>query len=120
MKVWATTDGAVKEGKFLVVRRDGTIPAWPHFVMGARDPAVPFALRAYADKAKALGMDDDYVKSIQQLAMSFEVYAGAHGHGDPDGGPHRVDQEDVISAMRGIQGEAMIVVRPSTNATKGT
>ena len=23
------------EGKFLVVRRDGSIPWWPHFVLGA-------------------------------------------------------------------------------------
>jgi len=54
MKLWAKTT-EFSEGKFLVVRRDGSIPAWPHFVIGARDPAAPVALRAYADAAERLG-----------------------------------------------------------------
>jgi hypothetical protein len=37
MKIWAKTD-EFHEGKFLVVRRDGSVPHWPHFVLGARDP----------------------------------------------------------------------------------
>ena len=32
------SDPKTKEGKFLVTRRDGTIPKWPHFVLGGRDP----------------------------------------------------------------------------------
>jgi hypothetical protein len=32
MKVWVKTEIA-PEGKYLVVRRDGTIPSWPHFVL---------------------------------------------------------------------------------------
>ena len=38
--------------KYLVVRRDGSIPKWPAFVLGARDPCALFALRAYARKAQ--------------------------------------------------------------------
>ena len=94
------TDGAVKEGKFLVVRRDGSIPLWPHFVMGARDPAVPHALRAYADKATELGMETDYVASVRELANVFEKYRTDHGAGDPDAGPHRKDNESIVKAMR--------------------
>ena len=40
MKILAKTE-EFSEGKFLVVRRDGSIPHWPHFVLGARDPAAP-------------------------------------------------------------------------------
>lgn len=32
---------ATKEGKYLVQRRDGTVPDWPWFVLGARDPIAP-------------------------------------------------------------------------------
>ena len=46
MKIWDKTE-EFKEGKFLVVRRDGSVPHWPHFVLGARDPGAPTALRAY-------------------------------------------------------------------------
>lgn len=45
------------EGKYLVKRRDGTIPEWPNFVLGAKDPAAPAALRAYADSARELGFN---------------------------------------------------------------
>jgi hypothetical protein len=102
VKVWAKDpDGKAPEGKFLVVRRDGTVPAWPHFVMGARDPCVPIALRAYAAKAQSLKYDPDYVLSILDLARDFEAYRAEHGNGDPDAGPHRKDDPDVIDAMRG-------------------
>lgn len=111
MKVWAKTDGEVREGKFLVVRRDGTVPAWPHFVMGARDPAVPYALRAYADQAKERGYDPEYVDSVRQLASDFAQYRHEHGAGDPDKGPHRKDDPNVIRAMRHEM--AIIVARPS-------
>lgn len=30
--------------KFLVLRRDGTIPDWPWFVLGGEDPMAPGAL----------------------------------------------------------------------------
>ena len=63
MKIWAKTE-QFSEGKYLVVRRDGTVPSWPHFVIGGHDPAGPVALIAYARAARALGMDEDYCASI--------------------------------------------------------
>ena len=71
MKIWAKTT-EFSEGKFLVVRRDGSIPHWPHFVLGARDPGTPIALRAYADDAATRGLDPEYVASIRELANDFE------------------------------------------------
>lgn len=86
--------------KFLVVRRDGTVPDWPYLVMGARDPAVPTALRAYADAAEGLDMDAEYVNEVRRLAASFEEYRATYGQGDPDAPPHRPDDPDVISRIR--------------------
>ena len=99
MKIWAKTE-EFREGKFLVVRRDGTIPEWPHFVLGARDPAVPVALQAYADEAERLGFDPAYCDSIRELASDFESYRAAHGIGDPDAKPHREDDPSVLDLMR--------------------
>lgn len=109
MKIWAKTK-EFSEGKFLVVRRDGSVPAWPHFVMGARDPAVPAALRAYADEAERRNFEPEYVASIRELADDFESYREQEGNGDPEAAPHRTDNADVISAMRG--NPASISVKP--------
>jgi hypothetical protein len=118
MKIWAKTE-AFKEGKFLVVRRDGTVPHWLHFVLGARDPAAPYALRAYAHECARQGLDPEYVESIKELATDFERYNDAHGDGDPDAPPHRVDNPFVILAMRGQS--TSIDVRPDkTNVKKNT
>lgn len=100
MKIWAKTKEWC-EGKFLVLRRDGSVPHWPHFVLGARDPAAPFALRAYARAAENLGFDAAYVASLYELAEDFDTYRVQHGMGDPDAGPHRVDDPNVLLAMRG-------------------
>ena len=109
MKIWAKTD-EFKEGKFLVVRRDGTSPHWPHFVLGARDMAAPIALRAYADAADKMGYDPEYTARIRELADDFVAYVAQEGTGDPEAAPHRTDSPDVIAAMRGsIQ---TITVRP--------
>lgn len=95
MKLW---------NKFLVMRRDGTVPEWPYIVMGGRDPAAPTAIRAYADKAEELGMDSEYVHDLRGLADDFETYRQTHGNGDPDAPPHRTDNPDVISRFkRGTQ-----------------
>lgn len=99
MRIWAKTK-EFSEGKFLVVRRDGTIPSWPHFVLGARDPAVPVALRAYAVEARRLGFDEEYCSSVEELACDFESYRTHHGDGDPDSGPHRTDDPAIIDLMR--------------------
>lgn len=45
MKIWAKTS-EFSEGKFLVVRRDGSIPCWPHFVLGAREAEAKAAAKA--------------------------------------------------------------------------
>lgn len=99
VKIWAKTKEFC-EGKFLVVRRDGTIPDWPHFVLGARDPAAPAALRAYAIAAETAGMDPDFCSSVALLAEDFEAYRKQAGDGDPDAPPHRSDNEHVLRLMR--------------------
>ncbi len=101
MKIWAKTKEFF-EGKFLVVRRDGTVPRWPHFVLGARDPYAPEALRAYVATylARAEHVDQEYADSILDLAKDFEAYRAAEGDGDPESGPHRKDHPHVIDMMR--------------------
>lgn len=119
MKIWAKTK-EFREGKFLVVRRDGTVPHWPHFVLGARDPIAPAALRAYAAAARDDGLlDPEYIDSILELAGDFERYLMMHGEGDPDAPPHRKDDRDVIALMRGR--ERTVRLRPDKrNAPKDT
>jgi hypothetical protein len=102
--------------KFLIVRRDGSMPAWPSFVLGARDAAAPIALRAYADAAASLGYDTEYVASIRELADDFDRYRAEHGDGDPDAAPHREDNAAVVAAMNGD--ERSILVWPSENNGK--
>lgn len=110
MRIWAKTKEFF-EGKFLVVRRDGSVPHWPHFVLGARDRNAPAALRAYADACQFDYMiDREYIKSIRELADDFEQYNIEHGDGDPDAPPHRKDDTGVIRAMRGVA--STINVRP--------
>lgn len=99
MKVWALTE-EFKDGKYLVVRRDGTIPSWPHFVLSARDPAAPEALRSYANRCASLKLDRDYRDSLWDLARLFEDYGREHSAGDPDAPPHRTDNAFVIAMMR--------------------
>lgn len=88
------------EGKYLVKRRDGTIPEWPSFVLGAKDPAAPYALRAYAEMAEALGMGDAYVAGVRWLAAEFDRYRENHGEGDPDRGRHRIDDPATVAEMK--------------------
>lgn len=117
MKIWAKTK-EFSEGKFLVVRRDGSVPHWPHFVLGARDPAAVAALTSYAKAAEALGYEAEYVASIRELAADFATYRGREGNGDPEAPPHRIDSPNVIDAMRG--NIATIKVVPDMwNARKG-
>jgi hypothetical protein len=88
------------EGKYLVKRRDGTIPAWPNFVLGAKDVAAPAALRAYADEAERHGFNAEYVQDVRNLADQFDDYRKRHGLGDPDRGRHRKDDPKTIAEMR--------------------
>ena len=87
------------EGKYLVKRRDGTIPEWPSIVLGARDPNAPAALIAYAAEAIKNDMDLDFVQDIIHLAMDFKEYRKEHGTGDPDSGPNVTDDPDIIKEM---------------------
>lgn len=109
MEIWAKSKD-FSEGKFLVVRRDGSVPHWPHFVLGARDPASPVAIRAYADACEQQGSDARYVASLRDLADDFEAYRAREGDGDREAPPHRTDDPDVIDAMRGR--ETVIAVKP--------
>lgn len=89
------------EGKYLVKRRDGTVVDWPNFVLGAKDPAAPAALRAYAEAGEANGFNAQFVAGVRWLADSFEQYRLSHGEGDPDRGRHRKDDPQTIEEMRG-------------------
>ena len=88
------------EGKYLVKRRDGTVPEWPSFVVGAKDPAAPAALRAYASEGEKLGFDAGYCRDVRNLAHEFERYRVVNGNGDPDRGRHRKDDPATIAEMR--------------------
>ena len=88
------------EGKYLVKRRDGTIPEWPSFVIGAKDPAAPEALRSYARAAFQLGMDPEYCAEVMGMAEQFEQYRAEHGTGEPDSGHDVIDDFDTVVEMR--------------------
>lgn len=93
-------DPKTPEGKYLVKRRDGSVVEWPNFVLGAKDPAAPAALRAYADEAARLGMAPIYVADVRALAEDFERYRSSVGTGDPDRGRHRSDDSATVAEMR--------------------
>lgn len=113
MKIWAKTE-EFSEGKYLVVRRDGTIPEWPHFVLGAFDPCASAALRTYAAEAELSGYDPEYVQSIRDLAMDFSQMAEterARKIADPDAGPHRKDDQLIVDLMGRRVSTGLIEVR---------
>ena len=85
--------------KYLVQRRDGTVPEWPWFVMGARDPIAPYAIRAYALEAERRGLNSEYVADLYVKASEFEDYLRGHGAGDPDGAKHRKDNLEILEKM---------------------
>ena len=85
--------------KFLVVRRDGSVPEWPWLVLGARDPVAPVALRAYAEEARRQGLDPDYARDVERLADDWERYRKEHGNGDPDASKHRIDDPVVVARI---------------------
>ena len=93
-------DPATTEGKYLVKRRDGTVVEWPCFVLGARDPHAPAALRAYAASLEAADADVHFVERILLLADEFDIYRDEHGDGDPTKGRHRVDDPATVAEMR--------------------
>lgn len=93
-------DPSFEGGKYLVLRRDNTVPDWLYLVMGAADPVAPEALRAYADGAEKRGLDPQYVADIRALADEFEAWRAEHGNGDPDAPRHRTDDPKIIARMK--------------------
>jgi hypothetical protein len=109
----------MKVDKYLVVRRDGSIPKWPAFVLGGRDPAAPAALLAYAKEAEKLGMDAEYVEMVRQMANQFDRYRADEGPGDPDAPPlERPDNYAVLEALAGNP-SGISVHTDSFNSVKG-
>lgn len=92
-------DPATKEGKYLVKRRDGTIPRWPFFVIAAADPFAPAGLRAYADAAERGGADPAYIADVRKMAEDFEDWRAHNGTGDPDAPRHRIDDPATVAEM---------------------
>lgn len=88
------------EGKYLVLRRDGSIFEHPSFVLGARDPRAAKTLRKYADFCEEDGLDPGFVASIRAWADRWDEYRKDHGDGDPEMGPHRRDCPAIIALMR--------------------
>jgi hypothetical protein len=103
--VWQINDE--RKNKYLVLRRDATMPEWPWLVLGAADPAVPHAIRALATASRVEGMDSEYVSDLFDLADKFDAWRQAHAAGDPDAGPHRVDHPAVVSMLNLKKSEAL-------------
>lgn len=101
--LWKNQEGT-REGKYLVQRRDGTVPEWPHFVIAAADPAAPAALEAYAQAAYEYGMDAEYVEDVRNMAFEFVNWRAEHGTGDPDAPRHREDDPRIIELMKKAKG----------------
>lgn len=92
---------ATPEGKYLVKRRDGSIPPWPSFVLGGADPMAPWTLRFYA----ALGLlfrelNLATAKGFWRWAGVMRDYRRTHGKGDPGMGRHRQDDPATVAEMR--------------------
>ena len=85
--------------KFLVQRRDGSIPEWPYLVMGAADPIAPLAIRAYAEAARHSGMDSEYCEGLERLAVRFESWRQENWEGDPDAPAHRKDNPGIVAMI---------------------
>lgn len=89
------------EGKYLVMRRDGSIPPWPSFVLGGADPHAAVALRAYADSCDTdPAIDKGFIAAVRRWADEYDRWRQVHGNGDPGMGKHRTDNVVVLAAMR--------------------
>jgi hypothetical protein len=89
------------EGKYLVKRRDGTVPPWPSFVLGGADPHAAVALRAYADScAQDPAIEAGFVAAVRRWADEYDRWRAEHGQGDPGMGPHRSDDPATVEQMR--------------------
>lgn len=85
-------------GKYLVLRRDGTVFPEPNFVLGARDFAAPGAMRFYAAECERMGVaNPEYQEDCRRLASWMENVRRESGEGDAGKGPHRIDHPKVIA-----------------------
>lgn len=111
-------DPAIPGQKYLVVRRDGSVPRWPYFVLAASDRASAHALRAYANNFNYL--DPEYANNILDLANEFDAWRNANGARNPVGGRSpsaEYAHPQIILAMEGHR--ATITVWPD-NGTPAT
>lgn len=96
-------------GKFLVLRRDGSVPDWSWFVLGAADKAAPEALYAYADAVRVPMCSAevwDYSRDVHKIGDAFvkervEREKAGKKKGDPEAGKHRTDDPLIIALMKG-------------------
>lgn len=71
---------ATPEGKYpVVLRRDGSLPEWPYFVLGGRDFAAPEALDTYAKQCELIGCEAVYVADVRMEAVRWRKAQIAHG-----------------------------------------
>lgn len=91
--------GTILNGKYLVQRRDGTVPEWPWFVLGGRDPVAPWAMYAYAIIAFCIRFDRRYAHDVWRAAGAFRRYRKLHGKGNPDGPRHRIDNPAIVELI---------------------
>jgi hypothetical protein len=107
------------QGKYLIVRRDGTSPAWNNlaFVLGPRDPHAAAAIMGYVESMmKEKGHDEAYCKALLELASSYDDYQKEHGEGDPTAPPWRAEAHDVMTALQGDT--SVVVVFPDKDNKK--
>jgi hypothetical protein len=81
------------------MRRDGTVPPWPSFVLGGADPDAADTLREYARRKEARGVHPGFVAALRRWADWMDAYRAAQGDGDPEMGPHRIDDQRVVELM---------------------
>lgn len=86
--LWLLREG---KQKYLVLRRDGTIPEWPYFVLGAADPASADTLHWYGDYCEEKGYHPQYVADVHTFADTMREWREANKKGDPDAKRHRKD-----------------------------
>ncbi len=104
-------DPATPEGKYLVLRRDNTVPPWPSFVLGAADPISAVALHAYAaevkrllteepEEAERLKLTPAFQRAVFRRAERFVQWRTENGTGDPGAAKHRKDDPAVVARMK--------------------
>lgn len=107
------------QGKYLLVRRDGTSPHWNNlaFVLGPRDPHAQVAVIAYVESMmKDPKHDKAYCEALLRLAESYDDYQSEHGLGEPAAHPWRPEAHDVMTALHGDN--SVVVVMPDKDNTK--